>query len=82
MPSASVANAIRAASGEVLLRVEDGGIASPAYGSYTRNGFTSSASSAASTYVRHITEMLAFVPGEGPIKMQPKLGLGPVPFSW
>lgn len=79
MPSEAVFNAVKAASGQVLIRVEDGGIASPPYDAYTRNGFTSGATGATSTYIRRITELDAFIPGEGPVKMYPKLGLGPVP---
>lgn len=82
MPDEAAWNVVTAVGGEVFLSVEDGGIASPVYAAYTRNGFTSSASGSSSTYRRYITEMLLYIPGQGPIQMKPKLGLGPTPFTW
>lgn len=81
MPDEATWNAVRAVGGEVLIRVEDGGIASPTYVAYARNGFTSDPGGGG-TYRRFITEMLTFIPGQGPVRMQPQLGLGPAPITW
>ena len=82
MPDLATFNAVRNATNQVLLQVEDGGISSPSYSSYSRNGLTSSSTASTGTYVRRVTEMLFYVPGQGPMRIQPKLGLGPFPFSW
>lgn len=81
MPSEAVFNAIIAIGGEIFIRVQDGGIINVTFPSATRNGFTSSTGSGG-TYSRFITEMLIFDPASGPLRMQPKLGIGPNPYTW
>ncbi|WP_287011277.1 hypothetical protein [Brevundimonas sp.] len=82
MPSEAVFNAIIAIGGDIFIRVQDGGIVNVAFPSATRNGFTSSASGVGGTYSRFITELLIFDPASGPLRMQPKLGLGPTRYTW
>lgn len=82
MPSEAAFNAIIAIGGDIFIRVQDGGIVNAPFPGVARNGFTSSARSGGGTYSRFITEMLIFDPAAGPLRMQPKLGLGPTPYTW
>ena len=64
----------------ILLRMSST-TAPSGYAAKDRNGYRSSSNASTTGSPRRCVELLAWIDGR-PMKMQPSLGLGPVPYDW
>lgn len=82
LPSEAMLNALVASGVQVLMNIVNVASSTGALPSVNRNGYASTAYAGGSVVVNACDELLYFDPAEGPMKMNPRLGLGPDPFDW